>query len=117
MAELANFPESVVRLAKRKAEELEDFGDVDADGDDPEGAAAKKAREEDILARHSEAETEEGTALIKQFLQDWRDRVEAGSSEDEMDEVKQVELLREVVGEYKERFQGSEWVKSVLNGF
>lgn len=43
--------------------------------------------------------------------------MEAGSSADEMDEVKQVELLREVVGEYKERFQGSEWVKSVLDGF
>ena len=43
--------------------------------------------------------------------------MEAGSSDEEMDEVKQVELLRTVVGEYKDRFQGSEWVKSVLDGF
>jgi DNA mismatch repair protein MSH2 len=113
VAELANFPESVVRLAKRKAEELEDFGD----GEDDDAEKKARARTEDILAKHTEQETEEGTALIKQFLQDWRDRVEAAPTEEELDEEKQVQLLRTVVGEYRERLQGSAWVTSVLDGF
>ncbi|WVR08513.1 hypothetical protein IAU60_005568 [Kwoniella sp. DSM 27419] len=115
VAELANFPESVVKLAKRKAEELEDFGD----GEVAEATSAK----------FSKQETEEGTALIASFLSEWKSRT-LGSSEsalpstqdaeaevEGMSEEDMVAELRKVAEEYKDRFEGNEWVKHVMSNF
>ncbi|CAE6457674.1 unnamed protein product [Rhizoctonia solani] len=53
VAELANFPENVVKLAKRKAEELEDFGG--------------KSTGPDL----SKEVTEEGANILEQVLAEW----------------------------------------------
>ncbi|ORY29618.1 muts domain V-domain-containing protein [Naematelia encephala] len=100
VAELANFPESVVKLAKRKAEELEDFGDGTTD---------------ESLSKVPKLDTEEGTALIKSFLDTWKERVE--SQPDTMSEEEQVAELRRTADEFKERFEGNEWVKSLMEAF
>nr|XP_019008106.1 DNA mismatch repair protein MSH2 [Kwoniella pini CBS 10737]OCF46887.1 DNA mismatch repair protein MSH2 [Kwoniella pini CBS 10737] len=107
VAELANFPESVVKLAKRKAEELEDFGDGDPD---------------ESLTKYTKEETDEGTALIQQFLNTWKSRTTTpmngdGQGDEDMDmsEEDMLAELRRTVEEYKERFEGNEWIKGVVN--
>lgn len=108
VAELANFPESVVRLAKRKAEELEDFGDGSAD----------------VFSKISKTETDAGTEIVQAFLKDWKSRVEGeGSASDgdvsmvSMSEEEQLKKLKETVEEYREKFEGNEWVKTLLENF
>ncbi|CAD6590292.1 MAG: MutS-like protein, partial [Tremellales sp. Tagirdzhanova-0007] len=97
VAELANFPESVVKLAKRKAEELEDFGDSAPDN---------------ALTKYSRAETDEGTAIVREFLDTWKARVEDGSRE--LSEEEQVAELRRTAEAFKERFEGNSWVQGLM---
>jgi DNA mismatch repair protein MSH2 len=100
VARLADFPERVVRLARRRADELEDFG---------AGAGpAADAMPEEVVA--------EGVALVEELLRKWA--VGGDSDGDvEMGEAgadAQLARLRACVGEYKERMEGNAWVQSVL---
>ncbi|KAF3763815.1 hypothetical protein M406DRAFT_51176 [Cryphonectria parasitica EP155] len=82
VAELVGFPDKVVRMAKRKADELEDFTTKHE-----EGATAVPA------AGYSKQEIEECSALLKNVLVQWREQVKDGAmSKDEM-----VTKLRELV--------------------
>ncbi|GMK54432.1 hypothetical protein CspeluHIS016_0110180 [Cutaneotrichosporon spelunceum] len=92
VAELARFPESVVRMAKRKAEELEDFGEGDA------SPAAKLPK----------PEVDAGTEIVHAFLEEWRQRAEGGDGE------AQLAALRATIDEYKDKFEGNAWIKNVL---
>jgi DNA mismatch repair protein MSH2 len=105
------------QLAKRKAEELEDFGgelphlsDVNSNLTE----AYESDGEDDTFGKFPKQETDEGTALVKSFLEDWKLRVE---SRGDMDEDEQVAELRRVAEEYKERFEGNEWVKGLMTSF
>ncbi|KAL2163515.1 hypothetical protein VTH06DRAFT_5573 [Thermothelomyces fergusii] len=81
VAELVRFPDKVVRMAKRKADELEDFTSAGPDGD---GKSA---------APYSKRDVEEGSALLKDLLVRWKDEVRAGS----MSKTEMVARLREMV--------------------
>ncbi|WVQ70559.1 hypothetical protein IAR50_000078 [Cryptococcus sp. DSM 104548] len=103
VAELANFPESVVKLAKRKAEELEDFGEPD----DSSAPSAKYPKET----------IDKGTDLIKDFLATWKTRVSSGGDGDEEmqpSEEEMVAQLRATAEEFRERFGENEWVKGLM---
>ncbi|OXG96130.1 DNA mismatch repair protein MSH2 [Cryptococcus neoformans A2-102-5] len=108
VAELANFPESVVKLAKRKAEELEDFGD------DQTSAPSSKFSKTEINA---------GTDIVKEFLDTWKSRVSAAGSgggadaEMAMSEDEMVQLLKDTAEEFKDRLEGNEWVKSLMSTY
>ncbi|ETS75287.1 DNA mismatch repair protein msh-2 [Pestalotiopsis fici W106-1] len=71
VAELVRFPDKVVRMAKRKADELEDF--------------TGKHEQNGLGVGYSKEDVEEGSALLKEVLVKWKDQVQGGSmSKEEM---------------------------------
>lgn len=105
VAELANFPEAVVKLARRKADELEDFGG-----------------EHDRMAVDQDA-TEEGVKLMEEFLRKWagketdgEDVIMGDGDEDdfEVENAKELESLKKVVDELLPRMEGNAWLQSVI---
>ncbi|KAM0786928.1 hypothetical protein ACM66B_002350 [Microbotryomycetes sp. NB124-2] len=119
VAELASFPSEVIKLAKRKADDLEDFSDATNE--------AKEAA--NVLSSEQVAQ---GTALVEEFLGEWAKAAPAGSEGDNQDEdvampgaddeedgdaqvEKSLEALLKVYEQYKNRFDESPWLKQVLD--
>ncbi|KAH8097021.1 DNA mismatch repair protein [Cristinia sonorae] len=107
VAELANFPEDVVKLAKRKADELEDFNSA--------------AKEDDPTAQFAPEVIEEGTQLIAQILDEWSaarptdEDVAMTDADDEDDDTEsQLAELKKCMDEYKDRLKGNAWVRQML---
>ncbi|WFD33172.1 MSH2 protein [Malassezia sp. CBS 17886] len=109
IAELADFPESVIRLAKRKAEELENFDEATGSAGLPEA-------------------TEGGVALVEQFLHTWvqktaerkRARVDSCDAADvdpQADSEAQLAALQECVRDFDERMRANPWTAKLLNDF
>lgn len=78
VAELVRFPEKVVNMARRKAEELEDFTGVTGEG-----------KKDD----YSKEDSEEGTKLLKAMLKRWKDQVDG----QDMGKDEKLQLMREMV--------------------
>ncbi|KAI1487683.1 muts domain V-domain-containing protein [Biscogniauxia mediterranea] len=77
VAELVRFPDKVVRMAKRKADELEDF----------------TSKHESGTLSYSKQDVEEGSARLKDVLVKWRDEVKDG----QMSKEEMVGRMRELV--------------------
>ncbi|WFD20579.1 MSH2 protein [Malassezia caprae] len=107
IAELADFPESVIRLAKRKAEELEGFDDHQQAMDMPGDVA------------------ETGVALVQEFMTAWRERTEG--KRQKMDETEaQKEALDSCMKDFDERIRNNvrcvitdlePWTAKVMENF
>ncbi|KIJ61455.1 hypothetical protein HYDPIDRAFT_137783 [Hydnomerulius pinastri MD-312] len=100
VAKLANFPENVVKLAKRKADELEDF----AVGQHPE-------------PQHSDEVTEEGIQIVEDLLRKWAQTSSTDGEDVIMEDVSpeaQLEELRRCVEELRPRIEGNAWVQSMI---
>jgi DNA mismatch repair protein MSH2 len=77
VAELVRFPEKVVNMAKRKADELEDF----------------TSKHEGQAVSYEKKDVEEGSALLKDMLVKWKEECEGkGLSKEDM-----VGKMRELV--------------------
>ena len=69
VAELVRFPQKVVNMAKRKADELEDFS----------------TKHDKTATKHSKKDVEEGSALLKEMLVRWKKETEGtGMSKEDM---------------------------------
>ncbi|PWN39386.1 putative DNA mismatch repair protein MSH2 [Ceraceosorus guamensis] len=119
VAALAGFPDSILRLAKRKAEELEDLEDEDTDSP---------------LKMPKDA-TDRGTALVEEFLLTWAKRSAALEGADDenvgmtngsdpsskrrrtVDPKAELAELRRTVEEFRPRCEADPWVKAVLESF
>lgn len=84
VAELVRFPPKVVNMARRKAEELEDF----SHSGDTNGVADGSGE------KYSKEEVDEGSRLLKQVLKAWKAEVEKGG---EMSVKEQKKLMKEMV--------------------
>ena len=78
VAELVRFPAKVVNMARRKAEELEDF------------SSASEGRQVD----YSKEDVDEGSRLLKEMLRKWKTEVDSKSS---MSKDEKIALMRELV--------------------
>jgi len=107
VAELANFPENVVKLAKRKAEELEDFGET-----------APVAP-----SKYSRQEMEEGAKLVEDVFRAWttqnrnagtEDIIMSESNEDD-EAARQLEQLKVIFQQYRPQIEANPWCRDIID--
>ncbi|KAH8926601.1 DNA mismatch repair protein [Atractiella rhizophila] len=100
VAQLSNFPEDVLKLAKRKADNLEDFG--------------RPSEAPDYTA----AEISDGIAVVQRFVQSWitkRAAIDEGMDVDgESKENQEQHALKQCWVEHSSELEKSPWVMQVL---
>ncbi|CAG8439292.1 7439_t:CDS:10 [Ambispora leptoticha] len=117
VAELANFPETVVKLARWKANELEDFStnqncmEIDNKNVPSQPLTSK--------TKSTHTEIEHGNAVISNFLREVADSVDiddiTNSHSTKYDTM--LEKLRGISEKYSIQIETSPWCQEVITGF
>ena len=92
VAELVRFPPKVVNMAKRKADELEDFS----------------GKKDGVQVVASQEEVEEGTKMLKEILKKWNEQVEA----EQLGTDERVQRMKDLVAE-NESLRANAFFKSL----
>ena len=92
---------SLWQLAKRKADELEDFGNSDAEQSEPEALPEV---------------TKEGIQIMEELLQAWASDVDGDDivMSDELSSAAQLKGLKDCVEEFQPRIENNAWLQSML---
>jgi DNA mismatch repair protein MSH2 len=98
VAELAHFPEKVLRMAKRKADELEDFSGKDGSEE------TSTSPLEDV---------ERGAKLLKRILLEWKNQVSDKGVEG--NETEMIGTFKHLIGENKTELDGNLWIKEAMS--
>ncbi|KAH7916001.1 DNA mismatch repair protein [Hygrophoropsis aurantiaca] len=101
VAKLANFPENVVKLAKRRADELEDFSTAT-----------------DMEQNYSNETIEEGMQIMEELLKKWANSEDDGDivmDDLEISSDAQIEELRRCVETFKSRIENNPWLQSTIS--
>ena len=98
MAELAHFPEKVLKMARRKADELEDF-------------SGKEMNQEEISSV-STGDLEQGSKLLKEILVEWRDLVRERGIEG--DEKEMIGTFKGLLEKNKLALEGNTWIQEAM---
>jgi DNA mismatch repair protein MSH2 len=109
VAELAGFPPSVIKLAKRKAEEMEDTTVT--------GGSTSEADAEEVspLLSLDASTTEAGMRMVEEFLDAFaKQQDSARASTNKRSRSDEMDSLDELMKTYKDRCMGNAWVRKVL---
>ncbi|KAI8873772.1 DNA mismatch repair protein MSH2 [Ramicandelaber brevisporus] len=119
VAQMANFPDSVVRLARRKAAELEDFGDYKA-----EDSVHAKMKEQ--MNSYTPDQIEQGYQIVHEFMTAFKAKMDEHNADEEYDtsdmfEVDQqvkasVKMLQELYAEFETRINASPFARDLIEG-